>query len=131
LNPGVLVEILVVAGKLLLGVDVLKHLCGVPPLLVGLNKNGVRLDLLNELLSSLGQHGRLICGTNKENFLAIESLCEMDESALKTVLSKQTENQLNFQKLTYRRLCLCSFHEHLQPSQTHDEEWCLQYQVSA
>lgn len=94
LIPRVLVEILIVGRKLLLRVNILEHFGSIPPLLVGLNKNSIRLDLLDQLLSSLGQHRGLISCTNKEDFFSIESLCKVDECALKAVLSKLHKTQL-------------------------------------
>lgn len=48
---------LVVAVELLLRVDVLEQLRGVPPLLVGHDEDGLRLHFLDELLRALSKHG--------------------------------------------------------------------------
>ena len=56
-------------------------------LFIGLNKNGVRLELLDELLGPLSKHRRLVHGTDEVNFLAIEALSQMDQSCLEAVLS--------------------------------------------
>ena len=83
----VLVKVLMIILKFLLAIDILKHFSNVPPILIGLNHNGIRFDLLNKLLGSLSQHGGLIGWTNEENFFPIESLSEMNEGALKAVNS--------------------------------------------
>ena len=70
---------LIVLSELTLRINVLEELGSLPPLLVGLDQHGIRLDLLNEFLGSLGKHSRLVTGTNEEHFLAIESLGQMDE----------------------------------------------------
>ena len=70
---------LIVLSEFTLRINVLEELGSLPPLLVGLDQHGIRLDLLNEFLGSLGKHSRLVTGTNEEHFLAIESLGQMDE----------------------------------------------------
>ena len=76
---------LVVIAEFTLRVDVLEHLGSLPPLLVGLNKDSIWADLLDELLSPLSKHSRLIASSHEVDLLAIESLGEMNESALKAV----------------------------------------------
>ena len=53
---GVLIQILAIRVKLFLRVNILQHLCSVPPLLISLYHNSIWLDFLNELLSSLSKH---------------------------------------------------------------------------
>jgi hypothetical protein len=56
-------------------------------LFISLDENGVGLELLNELFGPLSKHSRLVHGTNKVNFLAIEALSQMNKSGLEAVLS--------------------------------------------
>jgi len=60
-------------------------------LLIGLHKHGIGLDLLNEFLGSLGEHGGLVHGAHEIDLLSIESLGQMNQSGLEAVLSN---NQL-------------------------------------
>lgn len=51
---------LIIVLEFLLGINILKQLGGVPPLSIGLDHNSIRLNLLNQLLSSLGEHRGLV-----------------------------------------------------------------------
>lgn len=55
--------------------------------LVGLDEHGVGLKLLNKLLGSLGQHGRLVGRADQIDFLAVEALGQVDEGSVEAVLS--------------------------------------------
>ena len=54
---------------------------------VSLDQDGVRLNLFNELLSPLGEHGGLIHRSNQVDFLAIEALSQVHEGSVEAVLS--------------------------------------------
>ena len=71
---------LIVLSEFALGINVLQELSSVPPFLVGLNKDGFWLNLLNEFLGPLSEHCGLIAGAYKEYLLIIKSLSEMDKS---------------------------------------------------
>lgn len=94
LSRGVFIQMSVVLSKFFLGIDILQHLCGFPPLLICLNHNGFRFYFLNEFLCSLGKHCWHVTTTDKENFFATESLGEMDESAFEAIDSKQIKRRL-------------------------------------
>lgn len=64
LHLSVLIKMLVIVVELTLRINILEHFSGIPPFWVGLHHNGIRADFLNEFLSSLGKHGRLICRAN-------------------------------------------------------------------
>ena len=55
-----LVQVLAVGVHLFLRVNVLEQLGVVPPVGASLHHDGVRLELFNELLGSLGQHGAVV-----------------------------------------------------------------------
>jgi len=55
--------------------------------LVRLHEHSVGLQLLNQLLSALGEHGGLVGGADEVDFLAIEALSEVNERRLEAVLS--------------------------------------------
>jgi hypothetical protein len=80
---------LIIVLEFLLGINVLKQLGGVPPLSIGLDHNSIRLNLLNQLLSSLGEHRGLVWRTHQIHFFTIESFGEMNHSSLKAVDSIQ------------------------------------------
>lgn len=71
---------LIVLSEFALRVYILEELGSVPPFLVGLNKDGIWLNLLNEFLGPLSEHSGLIAGVYKEYLLIIKSLGEMDKS---------------------------------------------------
>jgi len=98
--------------KFLLAIYILKHFSNVPPFFICLDHNSVWFDFLNKLLSSLGEHSRLISGTNKENLLSIESFSQVNKSAFKAVNSKN--NYELEKKLTYRLFYPKHFHVSLQ-----------------
>lgn len=77
LHGSVFVKVRIVARHLLLRVNVLQELCSLPPLLVCLNHDGIRLDLLDQLLRSLREHSRRVHRTNEVDFLALEALCQL------------------------------------------------------
>ena len=108
LHLSIFIKILIVVSEFSLWVNVLKHFGCVPPLLISLNHNGIWLNLLNKLLSSLGEHRGLISSTNKIDLLSIESLSQMNECALKAVNSKHYIVKKNIFRLTYHlfyRVC--------------------------
>jgi len=74
-------------AHLILRVHVLEKFGLGPPVLFSLNNNSVGFDFLNEFLSTLSQHGRLVHSTNKVNIFTIESLGQMDECGLEAVLT--------------------------------------------
>ncbi len=54
---------------------------------VSLHEHGVWLELLNELLGSLSEHGGLIHRSDNINFLSIEALSEVQEGGVEAVFS--------------------------------------------
>jgi len=85
LSWGVFIQMSVVLSKFFLGIDILQHLCGFPPLWICLNHYGFRFYFLNEFLCSLCKHCWHVTTSNKENFFATESLGEMNESAFEAI----------------------------------------------
>ena len=89
---------LIIFSELSLRVDVLKEFSSLPPFLISLNQNGFWCDFLNQFLSSLCEHSRLVTSSNEVYFLSIESLGEMDQCGFKAVDSTKT---LEIAMLTY------------------------------
>ena len=94
LSWGVFIQMSVVLSKFFLGIDILQHLCGFPPLWICLNHYGFWFYFLNEFLCSLCKHCWHVTTSNKENFFATESLGEMNESAFEAIDSKQIKRWL-------------------------------------
>lgn len=75
----------VVLSKFFLRINISQHLGCLPPFWACLDHDGVWLDILNEFLGSLSEHGRHVAATNQENFFAIVSLSKMNKCTLKAV----------------------------------------------
>ncbi len=70
--------------------------------LVGLDQDGVRLQLLDELLGALGQHGRLVGRANQIDLLTVEALGQVDQGRVEAVLSKVQGTRSGFKIINSR-----------------------------
>lgn len=73
-------EVLLIIIEFFLRVHILKFLGSSPPFGRGLYYDGIGLEILDELLGSVGKHGALIHGSNEEDLSVIESLSQMKKS---------------------------------------------------
>jgi hypothetical protein len=62
---------------------------------MSLDKHGVWLELFDEFLCSLGEHGGLIHRSNHIDILPIEALGQVDQGSVKAVLSTQLESRVH------------------------------------
>jgi len=83
----VFVEIGTIGVHLFLTFNILEELSTAPPVLGSLNEDSVWFEFLNEFLSTLSQHGRLVGSSNEIDILSIESLGQMHESSIEDVVS--------------------------------------------
>jgi len=74
LHLSIFIKILIIMSELSLWINILKHLSGIPPLLISLNQDGFRFNFLNKFLSSLSKHSWLICRADKIDLFIVESL---------------------------------------------------------
>ena len=81
------IKIGTVGVHLLLTFNILEEFGVVPPLRGCLNDNSVWLELLDEFLSALCQHGRLVSSSYEIDILAIEALSKMNERGVEAVVS--------------------------------------------
>ncbi len=70
--------------------------------LVGLDQDGVRLQLLDELLGALGQHGRLVGRANQIDLLTVEALGQVDQGRVEAVLSKVQGTRSGFKNSQFK-----------------------------
>ena len=54
---------------------------------ISLDEDPIGFHFFDKLLGSLSKHRRLVHGSNKEDLLAIEALCEVNHGCLKAVFS--------------------------------------------
>ena len=106
LHVDVLLQVLVVVVHLLLRIHVLQHLGGLPPAIVGHDHHSLRLDLLDELLSALGQHGGRVGRAHQVDLFVVEALRQVNESRLEAVDS----GGVKYLSLTCRPCDRCCCH---------------------
>ena len=82
-----LIQVTIVLVHLLLRVNVTEHACLLPPLWRCLHEHGIWVNLLNQFLSALSEHCRLVARSDQIDFLPVELLSHVQQSCLENRVS--------------------------------------------